>query len=461
MNRFARRPSLRADHGSTMAAVLLVTMVVSTIGIASVQVAQHSNDATSVGRERLQTVQAAEAGVNDAIRRLESGAGCDAAVSAFSDLKDGAEVVGRYRTRIDPEAGTVCNGTPRRVIHAWGYAPTGGTRAMRHLEVTVELVPHDGFAFSIFAEGTDGSVYVKNTGTVTGDVYAETLDQSKNNLNGHNVITTGSLITRNDAVYSGSLWAGGNVVVGENGNVAKSITAAGTFAGSQGTVRLDNNVTVGGDVLAKGTVTSGQGVVVNGDISQNNPNLPTPPALTKPTFAWNPANYTPAPTTGTAAQITSALSAARNNLQGTYYSTDTGTVVFPTNVTVTGPLTVISSGKVDVGRTMHVSGGPFQVAIVALSAATDAIDFASTFTAASGLHVLFYTLGSVDGRNSMNFTGSIYANAIDAKNTFLIQASEWLRTNPPAGFSWDWSSAAAFTAVPSLWREVVPGAPPV
>jgi hypothetical protein len=443
-----------------MAAVLMVTMVVSVVGITSIQLAQHSNDSTSVDRERLQTVQAAEAGIHDAIRRIESGAGCDAAASAYNDLHDDAGLVGQFRTRIDPEAGTVCNETPRRVIHSWGYAPTGGTRALRHIEVTVELIPQDGFTFTLFAQGSDGSILVKNTGTITGDAYAELLDQSQNNLNGHNVITTGSLTTQNDAIYSGSLWVGGNVTIGENGVVAQTITAAGSAPGTDGNVALNNNVQVGGDVLAKGTVSQGLGVVVNGAVSQNNPNLPPPPVLTKPTFTYNAANYTPAPTTGTAAQITTALNSARSNLQGTFYSTDSGTIAFPNNVTVTGPLTVISTGKVDLARNMTVSGGPFQVAVIALSTAADAIDFGSTFNAAAGLHILLFTNGGVDGRNLMNFTGSIYADSIDAKNAFTINESEWLRTNPPAGFSWDLSSASEFTAVPTLWREIIPGAPP-
>ena len=452
---------LRSDEGSSLAAVCMVVMVVMAIGGTSMQVAQHANDATTVDRERLQTVQAAEAGINDAIRRIESGAWCDNGVTPFVDLKDGARLVGRYRTRIDPEAGTVCNETPRRVIHSWGYAPTGGTRALRHLEVAVELIPHAGFAFTMFAEGSVGTIGIKNTGTITGDAYAEFLDQSKNNLNGDDVITTGTLTTVNDAVYTGSIWAGGDVTIGENGRVGRTITATGTAPSTQGNVTLDNNVQVGSDVLAKGTVTSGGGVVVNGSISQNNNNLPPPPHISKPAFVWDATNYVPAPTIGTAAQISTALNNARNNLQGTFYSTEAaGTVVFPNNARVTGPLTVISAGKVDLGRTMNAQGGPFQVVVVAQSAEPDAIDFAATFAGSPALHVLLYTTGGVDGRNLTNFTGSIYGNYIDMKNSFNIQSSDWLRTNPPVGFEWDHTAASRFTAVPTLWREIIPGAPP-
>ena len=177
-------------------------------------------------------------------------------------------------------------------------------------------------------------------------------------------------------------------------------------------------------------------MVVNGSISQNNPNVPPPPVLTKPTFTWNRQHSSP--TTGTAAQITTAMNTARNNLQGTFYSNNTsGTIVFPTNATVTGPLTVIAEGKVDLGRTLSISGGP-QVTVVAKSTALDAIDFAQSFTAASGLHVLLYTVGGVDGRNTISFTGAIYANSIDAKNNFTIHELRVPEEHgPPVGFTWD------------------------
>lgn len=450
----------RDESGSTMAALLMVVLVVSVIGVTSQQLAQHSNNATSVDRERLQSISAAEAGVTHAISRIETGAGCDVAATGFDALYDGSKLLGQYRTRIDPEGGTTCGQTTRRVIHSWGYAPTGGTRALRHLEVTVELVPRAGFPFTLFAEGATGTIYVKNDGTIDGDIYSEILDQSKNNVSSDNIITTGSIVAKNNASYSGTLWAGGDVTIQSGGNIGQSIIATGTAPGSNGDIALENGSTVGGDALAKGTVSLGGTAVVHGSISQNNPNLPPPPVLTKPTFTYDAANYTPAPTTGTASQITSAINSARNSLQGTFRSTDGGTVVFPDNVTVAGPLTVVAAGKIDMGRTMSVSGGPYQVAVIAESTAADALDIAKSLTVASGLHTLLFTNGGVDMKNHVSMNGAIYADYIDAKNTFTIGKSEWLMTDPPVGFAWTFGSTTSFSAIPTLWREVVPGLPP-
>lgn len=457
--RFARA-ICRDERGSTMAAVLMVVMVIAVIAVSSAQLARHATDATSVDRERLQSVSAAEAGVSAAIRRIEAGANCDATATPFEQLHAGSDMLGRYRTRIDPESGTTCGQTPRRVIHSWGYAPTGGTRALRHIEVAVELVPRSGFPFTLFAEGSTGTIYVKNDGTIDGDIYSEVLDQSKNNVSSRNIITTGSIVAKNNASYAGTLWAGGDITIGQNGVIGQSTIATGTAPASNGNVTLQSNARIGGDALAKGTVSLANGAVVHGSISQNNPGLPPPPVLTKPTFVWNPANYSPAPTQGTAAQITSALNTNRSNLQGTYRATDAGTIVFPNNVTVTGPLTIVANGKVAMGRTMSISGGPHTVVVVAESTAADAIDIPKSLTGAGGLHILLWTNGGVDMKNHTSFTGAIYADFIDAKNTFSIAQSSVLMNAAPPGFTWTFGSSASFTAVPTLWREIVPGTPP-
>lgn len=445
------------ERGSTMAAVLMVLMAVSVISVGSIQLAQHSNDVSSVDRERFQSVSSAEAGVTNAIDRIEAGATCDAVATAFTDLNDGSSLLGRYRNRIDPESGTTCGQTPRRVIHSWGYAPTGGTRGLRHLEVTVELVPQTGFPFTLFAEGSNGTIYAKNNGTIDGDVYSELLDQSKNNLFADNIITPGSIVTQNNSVYAGTLWAGGNVAIGDNGNIGQSIIATGTASGSQGNIELDNNTLVGGDARAKGSVSLGGGAVVQGSISQNNPNLPPPPVLTKPTFNPSAITYD---LTGSAVQVTAALNTNKNNLQGEFHATDGGTVTFPDNVTVDGPLTVVADGKVVMGRTMSVSGGPFVAVIVAMSPSPSAIDISKSLTTASGLHTLLWTMGGVDLKNNVSMTGSMYADFIDLKNTFTINESEILRNTAPAGFTWTFASSSTYSAVPTLWREIVPGEPP-
>lgn len=457
MNRLLAR--LRPERGSTLIAVVLVLFVAIVVGTTTLQVARHANDATTVDRERVQAVQAAEAGVNQALDRLELNGACDPGASASQELRDGSEVVSTYRVRIDPEAGTSCD-TLKRVIEAWGYASTGGARAMRHLEVQVQLLPQEGFQFTLFASGSKGIVAVKNTGTIDGDIYAESLDQTQNNVNADKVITPGSIETKDNAVYSGVLWAGGNVTLGQNASVGGSVLAAGST--DAGNVVLENGAHVAHDVRAAGSVNLPTGYTIEGSVSEGNPNIPPPPVLEKPAFSWDGANYSPAPNVySTAAELEVALEANKDDLQGTYYTNDPNTyVTLPKHAKVTGPLTIVTTGKVDLGRTMTAVGGPWQVVIVAQQTGTAAIDVAQPATFDSGLDVLLYTKGDVNLKNQITMRGSVYADAIQLKNKVTIERSGSLADSPPPGFDFSQSSAARFTVVPTLWREVVPGDAP-
>jgi hypothetical protein len=273
-------------------------------------------------------------------------------------------------------------------------------------------------------------------------------------------VTPGSIVSKNNASYSATLWAGGDVTMGSNSNIGGSVIASGNAVGTNGTILLGNGSVVGADAIAKSTVTLGNGAVVHGTVSQNNANAPAPPILHKPIFTWNPANYTPAPTDSTAALITTSLAGSASTLHGTYHSSDAGGTVTIPSGTVTGPLTIVSSGKVILPNSLSVSGGPFQVVIIAQSSATDAISQVSAFNAAGNLDVLLFTVGGINQNNAMNFKGALYADQIDAKNTFTITKSVSLATTGPAGFAFDASSASVYIPYQGPWREIVPGTPP-
>jgi hypothetical protein len=460
---------LHRDEGIAMVTVLMLMMALTGIALGSIQVAEHSNDVTSVDRERLQTVESAEAGVSAAIRRIEVAPSiasvCNGVLDTTrTDLKDGDQLIGQYQTKISADASVPVDPNAC-VIDSWGFAPTGGDRALRHLEVQVKLVPKSGFPFTLFAEGSTGTIFVKNSGTIGGDVYAETLDQSKNNIFARDVITTGSVETKNNAVYAGSIWAAGNVTLSNNSTVGGSISAAGTSAA--GNVVLASGSVVSGDVIAKGTITN-DGTII-GSSSPNNTSVPSPPVLVKPTFNENAITPYTSDNSGSASITNAALGAAKANLSGKYRYTGTGTITMPDNVTVNGDLTVVSRGSIDLGQTMSVGANclapnpPCVIALIALGQASGfqsaALSVPKAFTGASGLHILMYTLEGFDVKNSMSFTGSIYADSIDAKNTFTISESDVLKTSGPDGFTWDFSSSSAYSIVPTLWREVPHGTP--
>lgn len=447
------------EDGSTLIAVVIVLFVMIVIGTTTLQIATHANDATTVDRERTQAVQAAEGGVHTGINRLGRNASCDSSATAPTELVDGDEVVGSYQVRIDPADGTACEDTERRVIHAWGFGATGGERSMRHLEVQVDLVPQDGFQFTLFASGPDGLVVARNNARIDGDIYAESLDKTHNLIDGNKVISPGSIHTKDNAVYSSTLWAGGDVTLGQNAKVGASVLAAGSSA--NGDVVLENGTEIAKDVKAAGTVSLPTNYSVGGSISEYHPNLPPPPQLEKPTFTWDPNNYSSPQTFSTATELSDALEANEDDLQGTYYTDDPGgTVKMPKHATVTGPLTVVTTGKVDAGRSMTAAGGPWQVTVVAEDGGTGAINVGKPASFDSALDVLLYTEGEADLKNQVTMRGAIYADEIKLNNKVTVNRSESLATNPPVGFDFTQSSARKFLVAPVIWREIVPGDPP-
>ncbi|HVE90933.1 MAG TPA: hypothetical protein VNE62_01345 [Actinomycetota bacterium] len=449
---------MRGEDGIALVAVILIMMVVSGLAFVVLRNADHTNRVTTDDRLRVQAIQAAEAGANAAMRRLEQQTGCDSSVSAPQVLQDGTRAVARYQTRIDPAAGDPCTNN-QRVIRSWGFAPAASGRIVRNVEVSVKLVPRSGFNFTLFASGSQGIVTVRNTGTVQGDIYAENLDQTQNNINAENVISTGSIDTKDGSVYSGVVWAGGNVSIRQNGKVSGSVLAAGSSA--QGNVLLENGVSVGRDVRAKGSISLPTNYTVGGAVSANNPSVLPPPVLDKPVFTWNAANYSPAPMTFASAALASAyLDLNRTNLKGTIYVPDSGGVVALTKgATVTGPLTIVTSGKVDLGGTITASGGPWQMIVVSQSNAGDAISVSTPSTFGPGVEMLLFTGGGVDVKNYTTMTGSIYADSISLKNKLTIMRAPTLASAPPAGFNFTQGSAAHFSVIPLVWRELPPAPP--
>lgn len=452
---------LRSEQGSTLVASILVTLIVAVLGATSLRVATHTNDATTLDRQRSQSLQAAEAGVNASLQRLEKDPWylCDT-LSGPADMRDGSRVLSKYQVRVDLPNGECFDeaASLEREIRSWGYAPVESERSLRHVLVEARLIPQDGFRFALFAAGEEGIVFVKNTSSVDGDIYAENLDVSKNNLDANDVISTGSVVTDNNASYTGSVWAGGDVTLGEDSEVAGSVLAAGSSA--PGDVQLDNEVEIGRDVRAKGSVTHDT-ATVHGSVSENNPSVPEPPTLTLPGFEWDPTNYDPSPTTFTSASDASDhLASNQDDLQGTIYVDDpSGTVAFRQQNTVTGPLTVVTTGQVDMGRVYNAVGGPHQVVIVSLSEGADAVNI-HRLTGSPSLDMLLYTPGEVDIKNNTSFAGAIYADRIDIKNRLTLSHATSLATSPPVGFDFTQASAARFTVVPTRWREITPGPPP-
>ncbi|MDQ4004831.1 MAG: pilus assembly PilX N-terminal domain-containing protein, partial [Actinomycetota bacterium] len=68
------RARLQDERGVAIITALLISMIVVTLGATSVALAVHNSEASSFDRRRVQSIAAAEAGVNFYFSHLQSGA---------------------------------------------------------------------------------------------------------------------------------------------------------------------------------------------------------------------------------------------------------------------------------------------------------------------------------------------------------------------------------------------------
>lgn len=499
----------RDESGQAVVAAIGVSFVVAALITTMLALGVHTNDATVRDRSRAQGIQAAEAAVSLMMNGLTRGV-CvaDVGMASPTPMTVQGKVVGQYQAmvRLPSEAGSLnpvlwdpnqpssagCTTSPpstqERVVTAWGYGPnaTSDRKVTRKIEVVVRVAPMTGFRFTCFAGGTSplGVLEVTNNMTAVGDCYARTISATKNNLvTTGNLISPGPITIKNNAVFQSSVWAGGALVVGEN------TTIMGNAISAQSSVALNENVDVLGNVTAATTITLDNNATIAGTrcpASAGAPGCPTslPPTLSLPSlkcatsdFACWAAIY-PGMVSYSSSQLSAWLTNNKNDIQGNFFLNDSGTVDFKGGGTITGPLTIVTNGKVQLSRDLvtpdpalapascRPAGGPTTctVAIVSTAGASDAIHlYAPRFTASSTISMLLYTSGTIEidsGCNPTTFNGVLYGGSLDIESNGITPTqSQDLINFPPPFVDWTLASSLLYTAMPLSWREVTPQAP--
>lgn len=506
-----RLQTLRTEQGQALVAGVAISFVVMVLVITLLAVSVHTNDATVHDRSRSQGIQSAEAAVSVVIDKLARSV-CvpDVGISSPSSLSAQGQTVGQYQAivRLPAEAGVLtpatwdpnnttgagCTTAPPatndRVITAWGYGPsaTSSRKVLRKIEVNVRIAPLAGFRFVCYAGGAapQGVLSVSNNMVVNGNCYARTVSSSYNNLidNG-TLMSPGSITTKNNTTYQGNIWGGGAVTMGNNTTVTGYVTSATS------SIYLNQNARVMGNATAGTTITLDNNAAIDGTrcpAVTGAPGCPTnpPPTLAMPTLKCTSADVvcwgTVFPGLNSAMDATTLsawLDANKSSLAGSYYVSGTGQIDFTKGGTITGPLTIVTTGKIKLSRDLVTpnattppvactpSGGTRTclVTIISMSPANDAIEIeAPRFTAnAPTISVLLYTTGTIlaeGGANPTTFTGAFYAENLDIQsNGTTVNQSQDLIDYPPPFVNWTASSAAQFAVEPIAWRERPPASP--
>lgn len=319
----------RDERGMAMITALLITVVVFILASVAVGLSVYNNNQSARDRARLQTIDAAEAGINQATRTVEGSTLVTLPCTISGQLDANPPV--RYQVAVTyyatyPPSGTPMSCPPTAAPAAATFSSlgtsTGSSQAPRKMVSQVRLTPrYGGFDTAIFAD--------------TGLTTANNLDISGNEGNDADIYTNGNVNCDNSMALAGTLYAQGQVSMGNTCSVAEDVYAreAITMANNsvighdaisaRSSIQLSNSARITNNATAATTVTAASGAI-GGSRVQNHPS-PDPPSRALPQIDFVQADWTAA---GYAVQTFSTCSEAKSFIDGSLDdSPDTNYVV--------------------------------------------------------------------------------------------------------------------------------------
>ncbi len=300
-------PLGRDQRGIAVVTSMLVVVVVSALALVAVQTSFHQGDQTSADRRRVQSVGAAEAGIDYVIKLLEK--------TDTASLPCGTEVTGslapapsvsRYRASVAYYASYPPTGAAMGCPLSQALPPRGalirstGTTAERALttrtmEALVRLEPvYGAFDKALLADSTlttASSFTVEGNRGNDGDVYSNgDWICSSSPIVAGSVYVQGSISMANSCTVQGDAWANGSVTVDASALVGGNVTSytAGLTLSSNGGYRVNGKATV--------LTTANRPEKVRGGVTTGKQS-PAPPYQPFPTINfvaadWQAAGYT-------------------------------------------------------------------------------------------------------------------------------------------------------------------------
>ena len=302
------------DEERGVAMILAVSVAFVVLILSTVVVAQsiHSIDSSGYDRERLLSINAAEAGTNRWYAYLQTtpslsmaaDAGCSASTGllTLSDTVQSGPSTAAYAAvgtfyASDGATTMSCKTFTDTTYPSYAKVRSTGTingAPNRTLETYVRLTPnYGGFGAAILAingttlsnsftingsSGNDGDIYILNGNLIVGNSMT---------LAGNVYVPNGSAAFSNGSIVKGNVWAKNNVTV-DNPAVIQgdALSSSGNIAGSG---------TINDDATAAGTVSTSTltiGGIVTSGVTM--PSVPTQtfPQITSNTAPWITSGYT-------------------------------------------------------------------------------------------------------------------------------------------------------------------------
>jgi hypothetical protein len=290
----------RDERGMAMITAILISVAVLGLAVVATGVAVYNNNQSARDRARLQTVDAAEAGLNETALRVEGSAPGSLPCTLSGDLDASPPV--HYQVTISyyatyPPSGSPMSCPPTTAPAAATVASLGtstaGSQAPRKMVSQVRLTPRYG--------GFDTAIFSNTQLTLVNN-----LDVIGNNGNDGDVYTNGNVDCNNSMALEGSLLAQGAVTMGNSCSVAEDVYAKLAISMSQhsrighdaksskGSIALSNNAEIANNAIAYGSITVSGSARIGGTSTQGFTTLPDPPVKALPTINYIPADWTAA-----------------------------------------------------------------------------------------------------------------------------------------------------------------------
>jgi cytoskeletal protein CcmA (bactofilin family) len=291
---------IREERGIAIVTAMIVSMVVVTLGATSVSLSLHNSEQSAYDRRNVQSIHAAEAGLNYYYSHLQSGGVDDLDCTISQSLT--TTPVARFEAAasfFDASGAQIPCPLRGRVPDSVLITSVGRTAAAppaRTMQAQVRLIPVPGASFgefAIFSESNPlftSNIQVFGGEAVEGNVYSndDVVISSNSTIYG-SVEARGSVTLAGNAHVKRSVVAGSAVRMDSNSTVSQNVSSATS------SVTMASNTSVFGDVRAATTITRDGTSRIDGAAVSSSPSTLEEsrpfPALGFDPLAWQEAGY--------------------------------------------------------------------------------------------------------------------------------------------------------------------------
>lgn len=423
---------LHDERGMALISSLGVALVMSLLTVVTVSLSFHNVKESAVNRERVQSIAAAEAGLNRMFAHLETAT--PETVSCTLEETLTTDPASSFTTTLyvtgpnglEPLACPAA-GLPSRIVARSTGHGLGDTPA-RTMESLINLQPITTGIFGPDAIFSNLDLTLNSNIQVEGDEGRNANIYSNDTVTlNSNVVITGSVFAQDQILMSSNsevkkdVWARNSVTLDSNAIVRRNVTS------STSSVTVLNNAHVYGDVRAGTSINAGSGAI-DGLRIPDSPSGPPPekpfPAFSYVASTWQEIGYT----VNTFTSCSSAKTFIQGITSGNHVVRINSTCELSwsgnDNVLVQGNLAIIHDGSflMDNNSRFSAVGGPHELfLIVGLGGGVCDVRFKSNSSIGANIFTLMYTPCTIYlDSNSFLIEGQVLAGqAVLTSNTHL------------------------------------------